>query len=276
MTIKKKLFITILFTIYVHLYINAQCYSKNEAFKIGERIEYEAYYNWGMIWLHAGTVVFQVNSGTYNHRPVYHMIATGNTLPQYEWLYKVVDKFESKVDTLYLRPLWFEKLTDEGGWKAYEQYTFNYQNKEIYSSRWHNKLKNTYDTLKYQPCTSDLLNAIYYCRNIKYENLKINQQVPLTTIIDGKIYNLFIRFLGKEPQSNRQKQWYNCLKFSVLLVEGTLFKGGEQMYVWVTDDANHIPILIESQILVGSVKGYFKSAENLKNPMNSKFTPSKK
>jgi len=39
-------------------------------------------------------------------------------------------------------------------------------------------------------------------------------------------------------------------------VEGTIFRGGEDMLVWVSTDNRKIPIVVEAKILVGSVKAY--------------------
>jgi hypothetical protein len=53
------------------------------------------------------------------------------------------------------------------------------------------------------------------------------------------------------------------------LLKGQVFEGGENMTVWVTDDANHIPIRVESPLVVGKVKIDMMSFENLRNPMTS-------
>jgi len=43
------------------------------------------------------------------------------------------------------------------------------------------------------------------------------------------------------------------------------------MFVWVTDDENRIPIVVEASILVGSVKAVFVGAEGLKNPFDAEI-----
>ena len=43
-------------------------------------------------------------------------------------------------------------------------------------------------------------------------------------------------------------------KLNTIVVKGNIFDGGEKMTIWVTDDANHIPVRIESPISAGSVK----------------------
>jgi len=52
-------------------------------------------------------------------------------------------------------------------------------------------------------------------------------------------------------------------------VEGTIFKAGERMKVWVTKDRNLIPIYIESQIRVGSIRSELKEYHGLKFPFGT-------
>ena len=59
----------------------------------------------------------------------------------------------------------------------------------------------------------------------------------------------------------RDGKKYRCIKVSALLVEGTIFKGGEDMLIWITDDSNRIPVLVEAKILIGSVKACLNKVE---------------
>jgi hypothetical protein len=60
---------------------------------------------------------------------------------------------------------------------------------------------------------------------------------------------------------------FNAIKLKPLLLKGSVFDGGEKMTIWVTDDANHIPVRAESPIVVGSVKIDLMQYENLKYPL---------
>jgi hypothetical protein len=51
-------------------------------------------------------------------------------------------------------------------------------------------------------------------------------------------------------------------------VEGTVFKGGEDMVVWASDDPGHVPIMVEAKILIGSVKALLNTAEGLAFPLS--------
>jgi hypothetical protein len=41
------------------------------------------------------------------------------------------------------------------------------------------------------------------------------------------------------------------------------------MVVWVSDDANHIPVRVESPILVGNITVDMMQASSLRNPMGA-------
>lgn len=43
------------------------------------------------------------------------------------------------------------------------------------------------------------------------------------------------------------------------------------MTVWVTDDQNRVPIVVEAKILIGSVKAVFVEAEGLLSPFASEI-----
>jgi hypothetical protein len=62
---------------------------------------------------------------------------------------------------------------------------------------------------------------------------------------------------------------FKAINIAPLLVKGAMFEGGERMTIWVTDDENHIPIRIETPIIVGSIKVDMKSYEGLRYPLSS-------
>jgi hypothetical protein len=263
---KKVAFVLFLFLqIYVAPSTFGQCVKKNNAFQVGEKLTYQAYYNWGFIWVNAGEVVFSVQSKLYQSKPVLHLIATGNSLKSYDWIYKVRDNFQSYVDKTTLQPFWYERNTYEGGYKAHEKYLFNPSADKIISEYENSKKPYKKDSINGIACVFDVLSAVYYCRTISFEDYKIDEKIPVKTIIDGQIYSLFLRYKGRETIKNREGKQYRCIKFSALLVEGTIFKGGEDMFIWVTDDANRVPVMIEAMILIGSVKGYLVKTEGLRN-----------
>jgi len=260
----RQLFISLVLLTF-SLGLHAQCGQTNLAFTTGERVHYEAWYNWGFVWVHAGNVTFKTDAGTYNGKPAIALDAYGYSLKSYDWMYKVRDHFKAYIHPDDLRPLWFDRNTYEGGYWAHDRYVYDYSRQVVTAETENSKKAYSKETVPFKGCIFDVLSAVYAFRNLDIQALKPGDKIPVKVIIENKPYNLYMRFLGRETKETRDKKKYRCLKFSVLLVEGTIFKGGEDMFLWVTDDQNRIPVYVEAKILIGSVKAILKGTEGLKN-----------
>lgn len=261
----RRLFFIYLLLILPYI-IHAQCFDKNFCFREGEDVKYEVYYNWGFIWLNAGYVEFKVEPASYNGRSVYWLDAYGASHKSYDWIYKVRDRYQCYLDKDSLRPVWFHRQNYEGGYEVDNVYTFDYARKKVYTATQNSDKPFKRDTLNLPDCVFDVQSLVYYSRNLDFSNLHVGDSIPVKAILDNEFYNLYIRYLGKENITTKDDKVYRCIKFSALLVAGTIFKGGENMFVWVTDDKNRVPVLVEAKILIGSVKAYLYSADGLRNP----------
>lgn len=241
------------------------CKLRNEAFKGGEEIVYKIYYNWGVLWLPTGEATFKINEDNYKGKFCYHFVATGNTYSQYDWFFKVRDKYESYVDTAALKPLRFIRDVKEGQYTIFNDYVFNYKKNKIFTGTYGKEKSLVLDSIDFPPCTYDVLTAIYYSRCIDFSKYKVNDTIPLTLVLDNQIYHVYIRYIGKDILETEESGQFNCIKFKPLLIEGTIFKDGEDMMVWVTDDKNKIPVYVETPIVVGSIKVKMIKYSNLRN-----------
>jgi hypothetical protein len=266
----KNLVITLTFILLGTTASNSQCFKYNTAFQTGERLTYNVMYNWGFIWIGAGDVVFSVKETNFHGRPVYSLDAHGTSYPSYDWFFKVRDSFQAYLDKETLQPLWHLRNTSEGNFNTYEEYHFDYGKNLIYSATQNTKKPYRRDTVKIEVCTFDLLSLAYFARNFDFTGLTAGQKIPVTMLLDNEIYHLTVRYVGKELLKMKGGEKYNTIKFSIQLVEGTVFKAGEELIVWVTDDKNHIPVLVDAKILVGSVKALLQSTENLRNKSTAK------
>lgn len=181
------------------------------------------------------------------------------------------ESFQSYLDKETLKPIWFERKSHEGGYEAHEVYSYDHKEKRVYSATGNSNRSFKQDTLILPHCGFDVLTMIYYARNLDFSSVKINETLPVTVVIDNAFYNLYIRYLGKEVIETKNKEKYRCIKFSALLVDGTIFKGGEDLFVWVTDDKNRIPVFVQAKILIGSVKAYLNNAEGIRNKPDSRI-----
>lgn len=238
---------------------NEFCGIENNSFKVGEQITFTVYYAVAGVYVNAGNATFTSVLETLNNRPVYHITGEGKTNPSYDWIYKVRDKYETYIDTATMQPLKFVRNVNEGGYKKYQNITFN---------KTTNTAIATDGVFKVPACVQDVVSSMYYARNVDFSKLKPNDRVPFSMFLDNEVFNMYIRYVGREVIKTKYGK-FNALKIKPLLLKGQIFEGGEDMTVWVTDDANHIPVRVESPLVVGKVKIDMMSHENLRHPLTS-------
>ncbi len=251
-----KHLLIITYLLFIALSSHAQCKIRNTSTKSGEQITYKVYYTVAGAWIGAGQATFTNQLERYKGKYVYHITGDGKTFKSYDWFFKVRDKYESYIDTSTMLPEKFNRRVNEGGFKFFNSVTFNQKTHRAVSAK---------GVKKVPPCIQDVLSSIYYARNIDFSKYKIGAKIPFSMYLDNKVYKIYIRYLGKELKKTKHG-YYKTIKFKPLLIEGTIFKGGEKMTVWVTDDANKIPVHIETPIVVGSIKVDLIKYKNLKNP----------
>jgi len=235
------------------------CIIKNYAFKAGEKVSMTVYYAVAGVYVNAGTATFTNTLEILNGKPVYHIVGDGKTNSSYDFLYKVRDRYETYIDTSTMQPLKFVRNVNEGGHKIYQNYTFN---------KSANTVVTTDGVFKVPSCVQDVVSAVFYARNVDFSKLQPNDKLTFSMFLDNEVYNMYIRYLGRETIKTKYGK-FRAIKFKPLLIKGTIFEGGEDMEVWITDDDNHIPIRIESPIVVGKVKIDMMSHENLRYPLTS-------
>ena len=109
----------------VNTSVSAQCTFRNTAFKSGEFLTYNLYYNWKFVWVKAGTASMSVVQTTHKGKPAYRgsLVTRGN---------KRVDDFFVLRDTLLcytgtdMAPMYFRKGAREGKRYTVDEVFYNY------------------------------------------------------------------------------------------------------------------------------------------------------
>lgn len=247
----------------------SQCDPGELPFQSGERLDYDAYYNLKKIWVPAGKVRFEVSDSTINGQKCFLLDGKGKSLKGYDSFFKVRDHYSSVVNRKNLQPYKFERDIHEGGFDLYYYYNFDQEKREARLQQ--NKGDTSVSKIfEFPDCTFDVISAVYYARTLSFDNLEVGDTIPLQLMMDKEVYsNVFVRYMGKARAKDQHDNYYRCIKFRPFLVEGTIFEEGEFMNVYVTDDKNRLPIMVEAEILVGSVKAFLSTAKNVKHPMDA-------
>lgn len=242
---------------------------ENGTFKHGEKLTYKIYYNWNFVWLAAGEVTFQV----FDEDKQYHYRAHGTTYSSYEWFFKVRDTYDSWVDKNTMLPTYSERSIEEGKYRIFEKINFNQANKKTTVTR--SKKRGDPETKTehtVQDNVHDVLSSLYFLRTIDFAKKQKGAEEPFRIFMDQEEYPLKMRYLGKEEGKKIRglNGKFNTLKFEPQVIVGNVFKDDTKMAVWVSDDENRIPILIESPVSVGSVKMVLKDYQGLKHELKAR------
>lgn len=227
----------------------------HNAFKAGEQLEYRLHY--GVI--NAGTAKLEVKSlgQKIAGREVYHIVGSGKTKGAFDWVFKVRDRYETFLDVEGVFPWAFKRDVSEGGYKIKQNYKFAQATNKVDNGEG--------ESFEAPHGVQDMLSAFYYARAIDYSQAKIGEVFTIWSFVDDELWPLRIRFLGKD-QIKVSGDKYSALKFCPVVQEGRLFENEDDVAVWISDDANKIPLLAQGKVLIGAVKMELTKATGLANP----------
>lgn len=245
------------------------CNMSNTSFQDGEEVVYKLFYNWNFVWIPAGEVTFRVEETPEGQ---YYFSAKGRTYTSYDWAFKVRDHYEVYCDKDNLLPVTSIRNVQEGGYRLFDKMTYDQPNQKITSLRGKTKDEAIVREFNLEDCMHDVLSVVYYARNISFEDYQVGQEFPIKIFMDKEVYPLKVRYQGKE-ESTRVKGMgkFRTFKFTPEVIVGDVFSEQSKMNVYVSDDENRIPVLIESPISVGSVKVVLKEYKGLKYDLSSKI-----
>jgi len=228
---------------------------ENKAFRAGEVLKFRIHYG----FIDAGTATLEVKKEMKNigGRPCYHIIGSGETMGAFDWFFKVRDRYESVVDSQAIIPWLFFRRVNEGGYSVNQNVSFNHYTDSAKSEK---------KTISIPDYTQDLISAFYFSRTFDATNIKVGDIYPIPGYLDDTTLPLNVKFIGRDVIKTKVGA-IKCLGFRPMLQEGRVFKENEDMTVWVSDDDNHIPVRVEAEVLVGSIKMDLVSFENIASPL---------
>ena len=143
---------------------------------------------------------------------------------------------------------------------------FSFDSKEKKASV-NNIKKGTLEIIPTEENVQDLISSLYYLRkNFSEENIKIGDFFKINMFYDSKNTELALKYLGKEVINTKFGK-VECLKLMPATNRSRIFKGEGSITIWLTNDKNKIPIRIQADLLVGSIKADLEKFSGIANPL---------
>ncbi len=226
-------------------------------FKAGEALQYSIKY--GIFKCgEANLKVISIDQN-YNGRSTIHFNATGSTSGTFDIFYKVRNRYDSFIDTKTFLPYSYLENIRENKYKRNGEATFDYSRKEIRSAKGNVPIKQD---------TRDILSAFYFARSLDLSAVQEGETIRINYYLEGEVSTLEIIYVGKE-EITTPLGTFNCLKFSPSLKAGRIFRKDSKMYLWITDDADRVPVRAKAEILVGTIIMDLRGYSGLNTPLSS-------
>lgn len=237
---------------------SAQCTIKNEAFKGGESISYNLYFNWQFIWIKAGTASMSIKDTSYKGKPAYCTSLITKSSQR-------VDKMFMMRDTLLvystkdLAPLYYRKGAHEGKRYYVDEMWYTYPNGKCAVSlrHLHNNGTVTKENHTYNDCVYDMLNIFLRARNYSTAGWKKGYTIPVDIAGGTELTKARLYYRGRTTVKADNKKKYECEILSYEEKEDNKYK--EIVRFFVTADKRHIPIRLDLNLRFGSAKAFLSN-----------------
>lgn len=264
----KKTIIYVLVSLF-SLAASAQCTAENKAFKAGENLTYDLYFNWKFVWVKCGTAYYKIRSTTHDGKPALRSDLLSISNKKCDAVFVMRDTL-SATFTPELTPLYYRKGAVEGKRYTVEEATYSYpkgksQLKIKYRDR-HGKVTN--NTITQDECTYDMVSMLALARSFDPKDYKVGQRLTFPMVAGKKVEEQRLIYKGKKNWKANDGNTYRCLVFSLLDYDEK-DKEKEMLRFYITDDLNHLPIRIDFNLRFGTAKAYLSKSEGLRNKVTS-------
>ena len=223
----------------------------------GERLTYSL--GWGIIT--AGTATLEViPKADGKIEFVTHAFDSGAL----KKLYPVSDTVYTRVRGESLETEVFYKSLHEGDFHNKSEIRFDRAGKKallsdtVFLDPVKRTVKRSSDTaVTIQGMEHSIMSAFYFVRTIP---LAVGDTSRFSAVSGTKRYELKVIVHGREKMKYKGKS-YNVVKIEPVLDGDGIFNSKGRIFIWLTDDERRIPLLMECEVALGSVKARLKSDE---------------
>lgn len=258
------------YSIFLFLVLISYCsVSQNKTIAAGEKLVFTASYNMSGLLTEIAQVKMEASEVKTSKSTLLRLKCTATTYKKWDNFFKIRDIYESYVNPKTLTPYLYKRDISEGGYYKFMQYKYNHKAKLVKSlKRKKNKKGGTWDenkTVKIGNSTKDLVSTLYSIRNLDIHKATPGDQQNFTVLFDNEETVISIKYIGKERISTKIGS-KECYKLAISMRgNNDILKGSNSNLLWLTADANKIPVYAKFKIPVGNGELKIQSATGLKN-----------
>ncbi|MEM6718945.1 MAG: DUF3108 domain-containing protein [Bacteroidota bacterium] len=243
----------------------AVAHAQNLPFKDGEKLVFTASYKMSGFLTDLAQVSMETSQVKTSKNTLLHFKCRANTFKKYDFFFKIRDVYESYVSKASLLPALYKRDIHEGSYKKKMKYVYNQKKRTIKSEQIKRRGDGTdwivNKEFKFSNGAMDVISTLYNVRNLPIENAAVGDTKTFTIIFDKEETPVTIRYAGKETVSAGNLGQKSCHRLEIL-TKGDYLKAAT---LWMTADANKVPVKAEFSIPIGSGMLQLTNASGLAN-----------
>ena len=266
------LWLTLIVSVCFSMPVKAQCEATNEAFKSGEHVMYDLYFNWKFVWIKAGLASLTTNATTYHSKPAYRFILLSVSSKKIDFFFKMRDTLTCIVSEK-LEPRYFRKGAEEGKRYTVDEAWFSYKDGLCFVNQKRTYRDGEIIETEYSDsrCVFDMLSILAQARSYDPNDYTIGQKINFPMATGRRVEEQTLIYRGMKNIKAENDTTYRCLVFS--FVEYTdKDKEKEVITFYITDDKNHLPVRLDMFLNIGSAKAFLRSVTGNRYPLTSIVT----
>lgn len=266
----KRLFVTLLAAASCAVAAAQPLHDVQRAFRDGERLMYTVSYR-AKMWPNTdmGDVVMTVKDDTLGTVPALRVYARATVKGVFSWFYRLDDRYYSWLHGEDVYPMLSKAELLEGDYRFSSTFVYDWEqdvsNNEYRNHRYKEPAQSVV-TLAGR--AMDGVSLFYNLRTHDLSSFKPGEERTLALLLTDTVKFIKYKYYGREVKKVKGLGEVNTMKFSCQLVndDADSFEEGSEFFVWISDDANKIPVFLESPLRVGSVRARLVECSGLMHP----------
>lgn len=221
-------------------------------FKPGEQLTYRVHY--GLITAGEAKMEVRKNKQLVNGNECMQIDVFGSTNGFFDVMMRVRDNWGTYFNTETMMPERFYMNIEEGRYRKFEVVDFLRTEDSVYVTNFDKVTREPNKFTKYwiPDNAFDMVSGCYILRTFDYSKLKKGDIIKLEGFFDKELYDMNIRYEGKELLKTDFGK-VMTIRLTPQLPNNALFDGENAISFWFSDDEHKIPLKIKAKMFVGSV-----------------------
>jgi len=250
------------------LIISSIVQGQNNTIAAGEKLTFTASYNMSGLMTDLAQVTMETEEVNTSKATLMRLRCKAQTYNKWDNFFAINDTYETYVNPANLNPYLHKREINEGGYFKKMQYNFDRGLGTVKSVKTKKRKDGTFwdekKNLIIGSKTNDIVTTIYYIRNLDIHKAAIGSSDNFTILFDNEETSMKITLLGKETISTKIGK-KECYKLSISLNNNDVLSGSNSNLLWLTADANKIPVYAKFKVPVGNGELKIQSATGLKH-----------